>query len=661
MDVRNVPSDWQTLDYAGYRPFKFGKEIPTNEEAARTSKGPQDDPVSDMNYSQRQNLSDILDRASADCTHTADDTNGHFENSDYETGDDFIYSILANDELYTTDIIFTREERQNIAGAQGDYHYRETEISNHSGDCVQRDEAVDLYGEDREWDHAIEANEHNYHIQLGTQVDYHNFDHYFQDQEVYDDHGHGFGFNRNINYREREALEESANAMQPPAKRIKLCESFDDVWLPATENDKILKQDPHVSGTAVVNSSNTRNDYSFTTVGRYTPDAPDDLLTRCDDDDFQMLNFLDSQRDADGFYPLSFGSSQQTRTLLDDPNSQQTDSHFIKETSSNDTMMDQNNILLPETNHLSVQAPLLDLPLSSAPKAGLDSRKHDFADFLRLRGKALTVRDAGTEDVPRIAPVLDKTPSILPVIPEAVLDRNTLRPLGPPSSLRNWHYYLASLNLIQKRVLVQSLSGQECAVGLIERDALGGVDLVLDHETAIIFISLMTVPSECDSLSSRISTLSWRFKHLLVIFECFPAARSYAKDHEARHMPFFAFSHPVVKAIRKLRRGLGIAEGSGMKRVECQVMWAFAEDVGAAARFSREFGDAAEGRDQTGGAAWGSRDWLMQNDGEDFEVRSCVASCHYDGPIVVVGRRRVSFCRELEYFRRMRHIVASYA
>jgi hypothetical protein len=146
------------------------------------------------------------------------------------------------------------------------------------------------------------------------------------------------------------------------------------------------------------------------------------------------------------------------------------------------------------------------------------------------------------------------------------------------------------------------------------------VDLILDHETAILLVSLATVPSECEALCVRISDLSWRFEHLLIIFEAFPAARSYVSSALEKKAEFFAFSPPVVKAIRKLRRGLGIAEGSGVKKVESKVTWAFADDVGEVARLARLFGDAAEGRDETGGVIWQARDWLTQGEGDEFDV-----------------------------------------
>ncbi|KIP11690.1 hypothetical protein PHLGIDRAFT_38616, partial [Phlebiopsis gigantea 11061_1 CR5-6] len=70
---------------------------------------------------------------------------------------------------------------------------------------------------------------------------------------------------------------------------------------------------------------------------------------------------------------------------------------------------------------------------------------------------------------------------------------------------------LASLDLIQKRGLVRTLSAPQCAVHLIEREYLDGADILLDCETAVMFSPLRTLPTQNDTLMAAINKLSWRF------------------------------------------------------------------------------------------------------------------------------------------------------
>ncbi|KAF7353656.1 hypothetical protein MVEN_01050400 [Mycena venus] len=112
-------------------------------------------------------------------------------------------------------------------------------------------------------------------------------------------------------------------------------------------------------------------------------------------------------------------------------------------------------------------------------------------------------------------------------IPENIYDRNTLRlpsPWNPPESL---HRYMVSMDLVQKQGIVRCLRSRSCSIDLVERDSLGGVDIILDPHTAIIFTNLLILPSECADLANRIAQQSWLYSRLLVIFDAYPASYSY--------------------------------------------------------------------------------------------------------------------------------------
>ncbi|KAJ6606440.1 hypothetical protein DFH09DRAFT_1120226 [Mycena vulgaris] len=245
------------------------------------------------------------------------------------------------------------------------------------------------------------------------------------------------------------------------------------------------------------------------------------------------------------------------------------------------------------------------------PNPDIATRSLGIAEFAKLRAKKVSTP---IHEVPPViaqgeANVLPEEPSH--TIPENTYDRNTLR-LPPawnlPDSL---HLYMASMELVQKQGLVRSLRSRMCSTDLVERDALGGVDLVLDPHTAIIFTNLLVLPSECADLTTHIAQQSWCYSRFLVVFEAYPAARSYqSKASASTASELFAYTPPVLKALGKLRRDLGILEGCGSKRQACLVQYAFADTVDEAAMFARHFGDLAEADDESGGIIWGDREWL---------------------------------------------------
>ena len=195
--------------------------------------------------------------------------------------------------------------------------------------------------------------------------------------------------------------------------------------------------------------------------------------------------------------------------------------------------------------------------------------------------------------------------------PPELFDQNTLRLpdiIGPAQSV---HRYMASLEFIQKKALVRALRASEYSVELVERQTLGGVDLIVDPHCAIIFLSLFTLSARCDAYTERVSQQSWKFSSLLVIFEAYPEQRS--KQSLAVKSPsleLYAFTPPIVKAIKKFRRDVNIADACGTKCGNSKVEYAFANTVDEAALLTRWFGERAEEADETGGAVWGEREWL---------------------------------------------------
>ena len=210
--------------------------------------------------------------------------------------------------------------------------------------------------------------------------------------------------------------------------------------------------------------------------------------------------------------------------------------------------------------------------------------------------------------------------------PPEICDANTIF-LGEATIPQSVHKYLACLELIQRQALVRALCSRDCGIELVERRDLAGVDLILDTDTAVVFLNLFSLSSRCDEWVEKITKGSWKFDRLLIVFEAYDELS--AKKTKRRHptssvtvgRPFqlYAYTPPVVKALKKLKRNLCIAEACGSKRATTVIQYGFADTVEEAALFSRLYGDWCEANDSTHGAIWGEREWLAA----DFlEVRN---------------------------------------
>ncbi|SJL02316.1 uncharacterized protein ARMOST_05642 [Armillaria ostoyae] len=247
-------------------------------------------------------------------------------------------------------------------------------------------------------------------------------------------------------------------------------------------------------------------------------------------------------------------------------------------------------------------------------------------DFLKLRAKRTNSTDSPSATAPNpcvpdvqveSATNIAEAPRTAP--PE-IFDKNTLR-LPTRSEPSTAHFYMASMETLQKQVLIRTLRSSLCAVGLVERDHLSGVDLILDPNTAIIFASLISLSSQREALLSTVSEQSWRYTNLLVIFEAYPISASYKVAASVTLLN--AYTPPNLKAIGRFRRDVDLAEACDKKSPACRVRMAFADTVEDAAMFARYFGDVAEAEDISQGTVWGDRAWL---DGEVPEEEESLAA-----------------------------------
>lgn len=268
------------------------------------------------------------------------------------------------------------------------------------------------------------------------------------------------------------------------------------------------------------------------------------------------------------------------------------------------------------------------------------SSKDLFSTFVGLRNRATssrTIEHSETRDYdspsPHRAP---NVPEQIPprAVPDDVFDRHTVRLPEHWIPAAAVHRYLVSMTLIQKRALVRELQGHQCRAVLVERYDLGGTDIIIDPDYGVLFIPLLALPANIQPAVERISGESWRYANLLIVFEAFPSAQSYRADRSQVTRPVpYAYTPPTCKAVKKLRRNLGIAEGCDTMNPGCTVTWAFANDAEEAAKFVRCFGEEAHAlsTERGRGILWDEREWLEEEQREVrfFDrVRGPAVTCH---------------------------------
>ncbi|KAK2462466.1 hypothetical protein APHAL10511_005436 [Amanita phalloides] len=242
----------------------------------------------------------------------------------------------------------------------------------------------------------------------------------------------------------------------------------------------------------------------------------------------------------------------------------------------------------------------------------------NIAAFAELRTRTVSLpakavsKPPIVQSEPNISCVRDRT------IPSDIFTRTTLQ-LPPEMKLPNAvHYYMASLDLLQKQMLVRAFRQPECSVTLIERDCLGGADVIIDPFTAVLYRSLFSLPSESEELITHIAKLSWAFRRLLIVLEAYPPAYAIrALDQAIEHSSLYAYTPPILKAIKKLRRGVAMVEADREKRPSTLVLYSFPNTVQEAAALTRYIGDMAQEADETDGVLWSDRSWLESIDKDE--------------------------------------------
>lgn len=201
--------------------------------------------------------------------------------------------------------------------------------------------------------------------------------------------------------------------------------------------------------------------------------------------------------------------------------------------------------------------------------------------------------------------------STFPIDTEGLLrDLSKLAAPLPPleASPRHNRRYLASVELLQDRPLMRVLRHDSLRMELLEREWVDGADIVFDCDTALVFAPLFQVslPSSFRSLKDRLSSLSWRYTDLAVIFKLDEVSISGLQPPQDEEvMDLFA---RVIRSIKKLQRELALAEAYAIKRPQTVIRMFFVRSAEQAAATARLLGDVAEARSQF--SPWDDRLWL---------------------------------------------------
>ncbi|KAG8987484.1 hypothetical protein FRB93_004511 [Tulasnella sp. JGI-2019a] len=265
--------------------------------------------------------------------------------------------------------------------------------------------------------------------------------------------------------------------------------------------------------------------------------------------------------------------------------------------------------------------------LQLAPSCATAHNQNRLKEFIGIRSKDI-VHDKSSvpPSSPTVPPQAD--PPTLPIPPIATIPLELLSHVAYLLDAGNVgilpgtiHRYIASYDLLQKRGIVRNLMSREvCSAELIERENVVDVDLIIDAGAAVIFFALPALPVTANALIERLSTLSWRYSKILVVFESYPPSHSRLLEHGTAEPEFvpYAFGPPVLKSFKHLRRSLCISESTGSKNGACGIQFVFALGEVEAARYVRLFADhrifeCADDANKALSGQWDGREWLVED------------------------------------------------
>jgi len=196
------------------------------------------------------------------------------------------------------------------------------------------------------------------------------------------------------------------------------------------------------------------------------------------------------------------------------------------------------------------------------------------------------------------------------------------------------HYYLGSLDLIQRIGLVEHLRSH-CGVHLVEVETLYGPQIIMDSHSCAIFHSMASLAGASTDICKSVTDLAKSFSRILVVLEAFPSSKANYSVGPCEPYILNVLSSTVLQAFQKFVSKVTMAismldEANG---ADVKIDIVAARSVLEVARYVRVYGDACEEHEERcfRGLLWGSRPWLQT------EVRPRLYSVHPHGAVEVYG------------------------
>lgn len=196
------------------------------------------------------------------------------------------------------------------------------------------------------------------------------------------------------------------------------------------------------------------------------------------------------------------------------------------------------------------------------------------------------------------------------------------------------HYYLGSLDLIQRLGLVEHLRSH-CDVHLVEVETLHGPHIILDSHSCTVFHPMASLAGTNTDICKSVTDLAKSFSRILVVLEAFPSSKANYSAEPCQPYILNVLSSTVLQSFQKLVNKITMtismldeADGADVK-----VDIVAARSVLEVARYVRVYGDTCKAHEEHcfRNLLWGSRPWLQT------EVRPRLYSVHPRGNVGVYG------------------------
>ncbi|CAE6500713.1 unnamed protein product [Rhizoctonia solani] len=355
--------------------------------------------------------------------------------------------------------------------------------------------------------------------------------------------------------------------------------------------------------------------------------GPEQQQTYEDEPTDSQLEQVQQQEPVDDWFEILEQTQEETRQIQNDHDVQVEDSLPPARTPPIAPNNTARALVHPDTTNL-------EIPLEWKDVQPSHSAKHKLASFMHARtGKPQPNIDVNVRipsPTPEPEPVAEPERTGPYPIPPEIQSMLVLTPYDPVEGGNPERYrIIASMQVIQRRTLIQRLEHPSINIQLVERvgeavsgplswqDAgppLYGASFAIDPCTAIVLVPLADLPGPeaVPALSRLLQSLLNRYDNTALVLE------AYSRSKGAVELD--PFTPPARKALASVRRGVVLINGSlGRAGVKIGI----ARSVGECALLIRGVVDGAAREWAGAWEVWGSREWVGDDElPEEMELGS---------------------------------------